>query len=93
MGWSAIARFQRRASVAELREQGMTTGEANAQAVAQHRNEVLFDLYSRYIMCAALTAVVLSVLVCGLFAWHMRLSCRISMRQSELTFFRGLLGP
>ena len=71
MGWGAMARFQRRASVAELREQGMSDGEANAHAVAQHRNEVLFHLYSRYIMCAALTAVVLSVIVCALFAWHM----------------------
>ena len=71
MGWGSVARPQRRASIAELREQGMTTGQANAQAVAQHRNEVLFDLYSRYIMCAALLAVFLSLVVCGLFVWHM----------------------
>ncbi|CAE7807384.1 rnf126 [Symbiodinium sp. CCMP2456] len=71
MGWGAVARFQRHASVAEMREQGMSTGQANAQAVAQHRNEVLFALYSKYIMFAAVMAVFLSVTVCGLFIWHM----------------------
>mmetsp|Transcript_9069 Transcript_9069/g.21737 ORF Transcript_9069/g.21737 Transcript_9069/m.21737 type:complete len:372 (+) Transcript_9069:50-1165(+) len=70
MGWSAAARPQR-ASVEALRDQGMPTGQANAEAVARHRNEVLFNLYSRYIMCAAFLAVALSFIVCGLFVWHM----------------------
>ena len=33
----------------ELVQQGMSQAEANAQVVAEHREEVLFDLFSRFL--------------------------------------------
>eukprot|EP00931_Biecheleriopsis_adriatica_P052588 TRINITY_DN3061_c0_g1_i1.p1 TRINITY_DN3061_c0_g1~~TRINITY_DN3061_c0_g1_i1.p1 ORF type:complete len:516 (-),score=99.75 TRINITY_DN3061_c0_g1_i1:9-1556(-) len=57
-------------SVADFRAQGMPTPQAQAQYVAQHRNEILFSQFQRLIMCFAACAVVLTLLLFGLFIWH-----------------------
>ena len=43
----------------ELVQQGMSQAEANAQVVAEHREEVLFDLFSRFL--SGMRAVVQAV--------------------------------
>ncbi|CAJ1366232.1 unnamed protein product [Effrenium voratum] len=54
----------------ELEERGMSRAEANAQVVAEHRNEVLFATYSKYIVCFGVFAMFLSVLILALASWH-----------------------
>ncbi|CAL1155167.1 unnamed protein product [Cladocopium goreaui] len=69
MGWSSAV-SQRRTSVHELVQQGMSQAEANAQVVAEHREEVLFDLFSRYLCVLAMLSLLLSATLLGLATWH-----------------------
>lgn len=59
-----------RASVGTLRERGMSVREANAEVVAQHRNEILLHAYAHWIQCFGVLAVASTLGVLGLLAWH-----------------------
>mmetsp|Transcript_104981 Transcript_104981/g.146373 ORF Transcript_104981/g.146373 Transcript_104981/m.146373 type:complete len:358 (+) Transcript_104981:18-1091(+) len=69
LGWSSAV-SQRCSSVQELVQQGRTQAEANAEVVAQHREEVLFDLFSRYICIIGMFSMFLSLALIGLATWH-----------------------
>lgn len=59
-----------RVSVEGLREQGMSAREANAQVVAQHRNEILLHAFAHWVQCVGVLAVALTLGILGLLAWH-----------------------
>lgn len=59
-----------RASVGELRERGMSTGEANAEVVAQHRDEILLRAFVHWVQCFGVLAVALTLGILCLLAWH-----------------------
>ena len=50
--------------------QGMSQAQANREVVAQHREEVLYDLFSKSVLVLGLFSVVLSVALIGLASWH-----------------------
>eukprot|EP00930_Biecheleria_cincta_P042444 TRINITY_DN29207_c0_g1_i1.p1 TRINITY_DN29207_c0_g1~~TRINITY_DN29207_c0_g1_i1.p1 ORF type:complete len:434 (-),score=66.60 TRINITY_DN29207_c0_g1_i1:132-1301(-) len=59
-----------RVSVEELMDRGMSAQEANAEVVAQHRNEILLRTFAHWVQCFGALAVALTLGILGLLAWH-----------------------
>lgn len=59
-----------RASVRELTERGMSVRQANAEVVAQHRNEILLHAYAHWVECFGVLVVASTLGILCLLAWH-----------------------
>ncbi|CAK9063497.1 unnamed protein product [Durusdinium trenchii] len=70
LGWGAAVSQHRRSSAEDLVRQGMSQAQANAEVVAQHREEILYELFSRYVLVIGMFSLVLSAALLGLATWH-----------------------